>query len=159
MEHRNEQGEQATCNHLVRSPERGTSKSRPTRRDTDPCLPDSELRRSRDVVDQANAATHSLLVSFATLVVSVAGRSVRAEGWIPSNQSGCYTRRRVFGAGCNSSPAVCLVRQASPRALAVCKVSRSGAMPEPTVTVRMKEDADSYVGSRIGSARRRLHSP
>src|SRR5690606_9400396 len=62
-------------------------------------------------------------------------------------QSGCYTRRRVFGAGCNSSPAVCLIRQASPRALAVCKVSRSGAMPEPTVTVRMKEDADSNAGS------------
>jgi len=51
----------------------------------------------------------------------------------------------VLRAGRNSPPAVSATRRGSPRApspLSGRRVSRPGAMPGPTVTVRMKEKRD-----------------
>ncbi|QND87201.1 Riboflavin synthase [Chromobacterium vaccinii] len=62
-----------------------------------------------------------------------------------------YTRRwprcaaNVFGAGCDSPPAVWRASAEPASAFAARRrVSRSGEMPEPTVIVRMKEDDASH---------------
>ncbi|ABK09439.1 conserved hypothetical protein [Burkholderia cenocepacia HI2424] len=58
----------------------------------------------------------------------------------------------VFRAGRNSPPAVGWRKPASPRAPAHPRgVSRSGRMPEPTVTVRMREDVQIVMSVRAAS--------
>ena len=69
--------------------------------------------------------------------------------------------RHVLRAGRNSPPAVWVDRPKPASALAQSRVSRSGEMPEPTVTVRMKESgcfcqlagASFCLGSREGKGK------
>ncbi|BAG44542.1 hypothetical protein BMULJ_02652 [Burkholderia multivorans ATCC 17616] len=62
----------------------------------------------------------------------------------------------VFRAGRNSPPAVGRRQPTSPRAPAQPRgVSRSGRMPEPTVTVRMREDVQIVTSVRAASRRMR----